>query len=514
MISYPETFLLFKKWLTTIRSNEALIASLGRVFGVVSNFVLFWLLVRSLDPSEYAQLGLINGLQIFVTNILLGPVLLQIGREIWNCHHQQNLIERLSGVLIGLGLLSLIGNITLVLLAMALGWVSAESVPGIVVGAVLYLIWFFISQLINNIGILRERIVFSTYLVLEGWSKVLIVLVLYLADFRAAAWVYFLLIQAAGLLGALLAYRLHRPTLAKYGLLLSRLWFAPNKFSRKTLDFMVGSKSLRVTGFLNWGFSTGNRYVLEPLVSRTTLGIFLAGWGLGTMALGAFEGFYSNFMIPVLYSRTSGECDNPIQRKSECGKYLAVLLAMLLPLLIVFLVFADSLSYMLLSNQIGSPTSIVRAGLVSMTCLLLTGTFQTFSLIERKLRPNVMATGVIMVIGLSSLTLLTIRFGVEIGAWGLAFGSFAGLVVIITLLHKWIDWKRVYCCLPIAVAGTVVTISSAWTALISVHFYIPDWGRWAMLLAWSFTLTTWASYVLLMVRPWAAKTLPESISIK
>jgi O-antigen/teichoic acid export membrane protein len=496
-------------WLSRIASSETLVTGIGRGVAAVSNFALFWLLIRSLSPSEYAQLGLINGLQVFVANILLGPALLQIGRETWDWHHERALTERMSGALAGLGLISLVGNIGLALLATGVGWIRPDALPGVVLGAVLYLAWFFLSQVLNNAGVLRERRVFSTYLVLEGVAKVLVVLGLHLARAQAPAWFYFVAIQAAGLMGAWVAYRLHHGTLERYGLLLGRLWAAPGKLTRKNLRFIAGSRSLRATGIFNWGFSTGSRYVLEPLVSRSALGIFLAGWNLGTTVLGALDGLYSSVMIPVLYNRTAGRPDDRLERKGECGRYLGVLLALLLPLLVVFVVFARSLAQLLLSNQIGSPTSIVRAGLVAAACIMVTAAFQTFSLIERTPRPNALASGLIMVVGLSALALMTRKYGLEAGAWGLALGAFLGASAMLALAHGWVDWTVVREAIPRAAAGTVLTVGVAWAALAVVPLALPDWGRWTTFLAWIAPGLGWMSYVWWMVRPWAARQTPS-----
>jgi len=504
----PVTDMLFisRLWIW-FRTSEELIAVAGRFIGMGSSFVLFWMLVRALPPDQYAQLGLINGLQMFAHLILLGPVLVQIGRETWTWHYEKKQMERLSGVLIGLMLIYLAGNAILVMLALPLGWVQKADVPGIMLGMVFYAFWLVVSSLLNTVGTLRERLPFSTYIAFDGLCRVAAVGVLWLNRVNAPPWFYYMIVNFAGLMGTLLAYFLFRKVMKKYDLLLSRLWRMPDKFNRQTIRFLVGSKSLRVTWIFQWLSSTGNRYVLEPLVSRTVLGIFLAGWGLGAMLLQSVEGLYSTVMLPALYHRTSGERDTAPMRRAENGNYLAIWLVFLIPLLVVFVVFADRLALLLLSSQMGAPTNIVRAGLAFMAFILLTGALQNFSLVERKLRPNVFATSMALAIGFPALVFLTMRYGVEAGAWGLVLGAGAGALIMIAFFCNQIDWMKVVRIVPLTIAGTLIILLTAWLVFAGVTRFASGARSWMLFPAWGVVAAVWSAYVWWGVRPRVTRTL-------
>ena len=483
------------------RASEELIATVGRFVGMGSNFVLFWLLVRALPPDQYAQLGLINGLQMFAHLILLGPVLVQIGRETWTWHYEKMQMERLSGLLIGLMLIYLVGNTILVMLALPLGWVQKADVPGVMLGIVFYALWLVISSLLNTVGILRERLPFSTYIALDGLSRVSAVGILWLTRVNAPAWFYYLIVNFAGLAGTLLAYFLFHRVMEKYDLLLSRLWGMPDKFSWQTIRFLIGSKSLRVTWIFQWLSSTGNRYVLEPLVSRTMLGIFLAGWGLGAMLLQSAEGLYSTVMLPVLYNRTSGVRDTAQMRRAENGNYLGIWLVFLIPLLAVFFVFADRLVLLLLSKQMGTPPTIVRAGVIFMAFALLANTCQSFSLIERKLRPNMLATTTALAIGFPALVLSTKRYGIEVGVWGLVLGAGTGALIMVAFFYNKIDWTVVKRIVPMTIAGTLIVLLTAWMVFAGVTLVASSTSSWMLFPAWGVVAAVWAGYVWWGVRP-------------
>lgn len=493
-------FLIRRLWIR-FKTNEELIAVAGRFIGMGSSFVLFCLLVRVLPPDQYAQLGLINGLQTFAHIILLGPVLVQVGRETWTWHYEQKKMERLSGLLMGLMLVYLVGSAILVALALQLGWVHQTDILGIVIGIIFYALWLVVSSLLNVIGVLRERLPFSTYIALDGLSRVLAVGTLWLAHVDAPAWFYFLIVNLAGLVGTLLAYFLFHHVMERYDLLLSGLWRISDKFGRETMRFLIGSKSLRVTSLLQWLSSTGNRYVLESLVSRTMLGIFLAGWGLGVMLLQSIEGLYSTVMLPVLYNRTSGERDTAQMRRAENGNYLAIWLVFLIPLLVIFIVFADRLVPLLLSEQMGTPTTILRAGLVFMAFVLLIGAFQSFSLVERKLRPNVFANATALAIGFPALAILTMRYGIEVGIWGLVLGAGTGALIMIVFFYKQIDWNAITSSVPMILAGTLFVLLAAWMVFTGISRVTLSASRWALLLAWGVVAAVWAGYMWWGVRP-------------
>ena len=487
--------------------SEDLIALFGRFVGMGSNFILFWLLVRVLPPAQYAQLGLITGLQTFAHIILLGPVLIQIGREAWTWHEEKKQMERLSGLLVGLMLIYLVGNAMLVMLAVPLGWIRPTDILGVLIGTIAYALWLAVSSLLNTVGMLRERLPFATYIALDGLSRASAVGVLWLTHVNAPAWFYYLTVNCAGLAGTLVAYFVFHGAMAKYDVLLSGLWNTPNKFSRETLRFLIGSRSLRVASLFQWLSSTGNRYVLEPLISRTMLGTFLAAWGLGAMLLQAAEGLYSTVMLPVLYNRTSGERDTAPTRRAEKSNYLALWLAFLMPLLVVFIIFADRLALMLLGEQMGTPTTLVRAGLVFMAFGLWVNTFQSFSLVERQLRPNAFATAAALGIGLPALGLLTARYGIAIGAWGLVLGAAIGALVMSALFYTHIGWTAVVRIVPLTIAGTVSLVLAAWLVFTLAAGVIPGLGRWALFPAWGVVGALWTGYLWWGVRPQVTRTI-------
>ncbi|RII29443.1 MAG: hypothetical protein CXR30_11140 [Geobacter sp.] len=491
----------------SLQSKEVFAASMGRAVGAVSGFALFWLLVRALPPEQYAQLGLINGLQAFAAIILLGPVYAQTGREVWNWHNDQVLDFHFSGLIIGMSLLYFSGNVVLVIIGAAVGWISPDALIGTLVGAVIYTCWIPLSTIFGTVSVLRERIAFASYLALDGAVKIIIVVVLFYLKVKTA-WFYFVCIQIAAFVSAGLAYLGYRHTLAKYGLSLSRLWSFRGTSIPTSLRYIRGSFSLRLTTLFNWLLTTGNRYVLEPLISRSNLGLFLAAWGLGTTVLGAVETFHSAVMIPVLYQHTSGENDTPARRRRENAHYLATLLSVLLPLCCVFWLYADRLASLFLSKQVHLSTNVVRSGILFASFSILVGIFNSFSLVERRLWPSMVAVGCSLAVGLSALGYLTIRFGVEIGSWGLVLGMFIGCLVILGLMHRAVCFSEILNWGATVLLGIVACVATAWGAFL-VNGFLTIPGPWSLFAAWSVVAGIWAAYVWLVVRPSVSRYRPR-----
>lgn len=480
---------------------------MGRAVGAASGFALFWLLVRALPPGQYAQLGLINGLQSFAATILLGPVYAQTGREVWNWHNEQVLDIHFSDLIIGMSLLFLSGNVILVIFGAVVGWISPDALIGSVVGAIIYTCWIPLSTIFGIASVLRERIAFASYLALDGAAKIIVVGVLLFLKVETA-WFYFVCIQVAALVSASLVYWGYRHTLAKYGLNISRLRRLRGTSIRTSLRYIKGSFSLRLTTLFNWLLTTGNRYVLEPLVSRSALGLFLAAWGLGTTVLGAVETFHSAVMIPVLYQHTSGEKDTAERRSRENAHYLATLLSVLLPLCCVFWLYADRLASFFLSKQVHLSTNVVRAGILFASFSILVGIFNSFSLVERKLWPSMVGVGCSLVVGLSALGYLTVRFGVEIGSWGLVLGIFIGCLVILGLMHSAICFDEILNWGTTVSIGILVCVTTAWGAF-SINKLLAVPGLRSLFAAWAIIGGIWATYVWFVVRPSVSRYRPR-----
>lgn len=491
----------------SLQSKEVLAASLGRAVGAVSGFVLFWLLVRALPPEQYAQLGLINGLQAFAATILLGPVYAQTGREVWNWHNEQVLDSHFSDLILGMSLLYFSGNVILVILGTVVGWISPDALIGTLVGAIIYTCWIPLSTIFGIASVLRERVAFASYLALDGAIKIIVVTVLSFLK-SEKAWSYFVCIQIAALVSASIAYWSYRQTLAKYGLNISRLRKLSGTSIGTSLRYIKGSFSLRLTTLFNWLLTTGNRYVLEPLIPRSALGLFLAAWGLGTTVLGAIESFHSAVMIPVLYQHTSGDKDTPARRRGENAHYLSTLLSVLLPLCCVFLIYADRLASLFLSRQVYLSTSVVRAGILFASFSILVGIFNSFSLVERKLWPSMVAVGSSLAVGLSALGYLTVRFGVEIGSWGLVLGMFVGFLVILGLMHRAISFGEILNWSVTVSIGVLVCVAAAW-GVFNINHLLAIPGLWSLFTAWSAIGGIWATYVWIVVRPSVRRYRPR-----
>ena len=483
---------------TGVSRDEALIAAVGRVVAAVSTFASFMVLVRALSQVQYAQLGLITGLQSFVHTVVVGPAITRAQREVWEWRQQATIARNCGHLVVAVTATQLVTNLAVVVVAAVLGWIGTREILGVALGAVVAAVASGLATVFLVGWILRERLAFATHAVLDGVSRVAAAVALSLLGVQEA-WIYYLTMVLAGLFGAVVAYRLSRTRLGAHRITFGFLVRGCEGASLRNIVATLDASSLRLTKLLSWMLTTGNRYFLEPLVPRAALGGFLASWGLGMSLMSIVDGLYAAVILPGLYQNTSGKNDTAARRKLENSLYLAILLAALVPLTVVAVSAAEHLAAVVLNNVSVVTIQVLRAGVVFAGLFTLLGNMINVSLVERK--PKDVATAMVtaFVVGISSLVALTNRASMAEGAWGLALGAAAGLAVAFMLLRRGVSFRLLmgqagHVALgSVAVAGIAWLVFRIWTALeLSAVWRVAGWGVVG---------TAWAAWLWLVMRP-------------
>jgi hypothetical protein len=215
-----------------------------------------------------------------------------------------------------------------------------------------------------------------------------------------------------------------------------------NIFKLNTYNIFINNKSLSTSALFNWGASTGNRYVLEPLIPKSQLGIFIAGFNLGSAVLSAAEGFFTNYMLPLLYNYSHNN-QTKSQSKETITKYLILWLAYLLPLLFIFVLHTKELLNITLGVKNVS-IEIVRSGLIYSFGILFIGVAQSFSLIGRNYLAYIRTTFLNFFIGIMLLFLITKYFNLNQGAFALAITCFTCAIFFFIQYRFNLNYKLLY----------------------------------------------------------------------
>lgn len=409
---------------------ELFVSSIGRFAALLLNFGLYILIFRSISLNEFAEYSLINGIQSFILVVVSGPILNLIGKETWFWLKDKKLTINIFKYLQPLTVIYLTAFLLILILSFILGWLTFIGLFFYSIGVVCFSITSLFSALFNAVGILRNRYLFSLYMFVDGLFKILFVLGANNFLVLKQGAIYFFLIQLGSLIGVGILYFISKGRLIKLDLqFASDLLFNDNIFKKNTYLIFDSNKSLNTSAFFNWGTSTGNRYVVEPLVSKNLLGLYIAGFNLGNSILSAAEGFFTNFMLPLLYNKISIECVHA-NKKLICTKYLFLWLGYLMPLLFLFLYKSDEIISLILGDSRVS-LKIVRFGLLYSFGLLFLGLSQSFSLIFSDYKSYLRATIINFILGIIGLFFITKFFDLEMGVLCLALSSILSVLYFI-----------------------------------------------------------------------------------
>ncbi len=416
--------------MNTYNNIELIVSSIGRFTALLLNFGLYILVFRSINLNEFAEYSLINGIQSFILVVISGPILNLIGKETWYWLKEKKLTLNIFRYLQPLTFIYLLAFLIILIISYLLGWITFIGLFFYSIGVVCFSITSLFSALFNAVGILRNRYLFSLYMFIDGLFKILFVLGANNFPILKQGSIYFFLIQLGSLIGVGTLYIFSKGHLLKLDLrFASDLLFNNNLFKKNTYLIFETNKSLNTSAFFNWGTSTGNRYVVEPFVSKKLLGLYIAGFNLGNSILSAAEGFFTNFMLPLLYNKISNE-GVLINKKLICTKYLFLWLGYLMPLLFLFLYKSDEIISLILGDSRVS-LKIVRFGLIYSFGMLFLGLSQSFSLIFSDYNSYLRATLINFIVGIIGLFFITKFFNLEMGVLCLALSTIFSMLFFI-----------------------------------------------------------------------------------
>jgi O-antigen/teichoic acid export membrane protein len=419
------------------------ITTVGRISALALNFILYLLLFKTMELNDFAEYSLVNGIQSFLLVVVSGPIQNYIGRETWVWYNSKKLSENLFKYLQPVIIIFIILFIFTLLFSLLIKWLTYYSFLFYISGIFFYTLWILFSSLFNAVGILRNRYLFTLFLVIDGISKIGAVYFSSKEISLKSGSYYFFIIQLSSFLGTFILYLISKNILKNYSLFLKKEMIANfDIFKINTYKIFTSNKSLSTSALFNWGASTGNRYVLEPLLTKGQLAIFIAGFNLGSSVLNAAEGFFTNYMLPLLYNHSHNN-ETKTLSKETTTRYLILWLAYLLPLLFIFVLHAEELINITLGVK-SVPIEIVRSGLIYSFGILFIGVAQSFSLIYRNYYAYIRTTFLNFFIGISLLFLITKYINLNQGVYALAITSLSCVIYFLLLFNRNLNYKLLY----------------------------------------------------------------------
>lgn len=464
------------------------ITSVGRITALALNFILYLLLFKTMELNDFAEYSLVNGIQAFLLVVISGPIQNLIGRETWVWYNSKNLTQNLLSYLQPVLIIFLFLFFLTLLLSLLFEWLTFNSFLFYTSGVFFYTLWMLFSSFFNAVGILRNRYLFTLFLVIDGLSKISAVYYSSIEISLKSGAYYFFIIQLSSFLGTFILYLISRNVLKKYTIFFKiKMIINLNIFKLNTYNIFKNNKSLSTSALFNWGASTGNRYVLEPLIPKSQLGIFIAGFNLGSAVLSAAEGFFTNYMLPILYNHSHNNETKKLS-KDTTTKYLILWLAYLLPLLFIFVLHTKELLNITLGVK-KVPIEIVRSGLIYSFGILFIGVAQSFSLIFRNYLAYIRTTFLNFFIGLTLLFFITKYFNLNQGAYALAITCFSCVIYFFIQFRLNINYTILYQGLIKILYSLFIIITSS--VLIFKNFEISNYLQFFLIaFVWIIVLYT------------------------
>lgn len=338
----------------------------GRVLQLLLLFATIKISTTLLLPAEMAKVFLVSSIVSFYAMLLINPVGMFINRHLheWNAQgkvqHYFNYFLLYLLVVCGIAVASLY-------VLVEFGWVVVHTTA---VWAVLLvggsLLFTTINQaFIPGLNLLGYRGLFVALTLATSATSLVVAIVFVIGSApKAEYWM-------SGLLAGQLIFALMGWNIFSRKLNVSDTLQKPTK---QHISVLIGfAWPISIAVGLGWVQTQSYRFMMESGLGLHALGLFVAGYGVSSGLIAAFESVFTTYLQPMFYKNISS--GNVIVQSKAWSEYAGAIIPSLILVGLVIFATAPELTRVMLGPEYLSSYQFIRWGVIAEIARVISGVY-------------------------------------------------------------------------------------------------------------------------------------------
>lgn len=307
----------------------------GQISSVIGSLILLRIITDNLDPSEYGEISLVLTSSGFVNQVLMGGVIIGVGRFYPIAVEKSNLICYVSSVMRIMAFSSLvvisIGIIVAIFLFLNID--SKNWIWLIVFTHIFSISASYVSIFSSIQSAARKRSMVAFISGLDAILKVVIIVFIIKYVSGSSTGVLFGYTITSIFVAALQMYFLKKNILNQFQDIHQLLQI---DWERKIWSF---AWPFSIFGIFTWLQQSSDRWALNTFTSPSELGQYMAVFQIGFTPIGLLTGFFVSLINPILFERTSSNFNESSNLKVRIFLFRVVLTCFVLTVVSVIFTF-------------------------------------------------------------------------------------------------------------------------------------------------------------------------------
>lgn len=188
---------------------------------------------------------------------------------------------------------------------------------------------------------------------------------------------------------------------------------------------------------LAWVQGQGYRYIIDDQLGLSQLGLFVAGYGISSGIIAAFESVLTTYFQPRLYRDVSGA--NPTQQAQAWHRYAAAVIPSLILTVALIMILAPELTRLLLGENFQSAANFLIWGALAEAARVLMGVYSLIAHVHMRTRWLIMPNIIGATLSITLSALLIPIMGAAGAGVGLIVSGFSVVIVMHIFLIQWVS---------------------------------------------------------------------------
>ncbi|MFZ4077413.1 MAG: lipopolysaccharide biosynthesis protein [Legionellaceae bacterium] len=396
-------------------------------FGRLAQFFIMLLTLRLastyLTPDDLGKMAIITTAMALLSSLLINPVGMYVNRQLhtWNSTGD---VRQYLGMHWAYIFMTAIFSAGLLSLGQMLGVLHLHFQTSFV------FIFVFLSLFFNTIN--QTTIPSLNMLGFRGWFTLLSVGTLVLSLIGALSMLLMFGRSSSSWLFGLL---LGQITLGLYGGIILYKKIGPARSEKKPGSILAlntifqFSCPIALTVGLTWIQSQSYRFFIEDAFGLSTLGLFVAGYGISAGVIAGFEAVFTTYFQPAFYKKISQ--GNETQRTEAWNVYAQAILPTLVVVCGVLVLLSSAITSLILAPTFQSAARFLVWGALIESCRVIVNVYSMVMYAEKNTRLLIFPNAIGAIVSLVLMLCLIPKMGIV----GVGMGLGISGVLVVGVYH-------------------------------------------------------------------------------